>query len=151
VEVFSAEDSNAASPVLTLLPEITAESFFNFLPLTRNFRYIPGSSHHSFSVEFVDTGEFITLTTPALRKAISIVVCDQDAYETQKLELLKTWITRSGSCPLSLSIIGPPTSPIFPQFIETAMAHCKRWEQLDMLIPFDDLHLLQDEMPCCAT
>ncbi|KAJ7901041.1 hypothetical protein B0H14DRAFT_2670504 [Mycena olivaceomarginata] len=149
MEVFSAEDVNAASPVLTLPPEIVAEIFVDFLPAYPEFPPYSGSRSPLLLCRICRHWRAVALTTPALWKAISIVVCERDAYETQKLELLKTWIARSGSCPLSLSIIGPTyrtTAPIFAQLIETAVAHCNRWEHLDMLIPFDHLHLVRGEM-----
>ncbi|KAJ7901022.1 hypothetical protein B0H14DRAFT_2670472 [Mycena olivaceomarginata] len=149
MEVPSAEDSNAASLVLTLPPEIVTESFFNFLPAYPEFPLYSGFLSPLLLCQICRHWRAVALTIPALWKAISIVVCECDAYETQKLELLKTWIARSGSCPLSLSITGltyTTTAPIFAQLIETAIAHCNRWEHLDMLIPFDHLHLLRGEM-----
>jgi hypothetical protein len=89
MEVPSAEDSNAASPVLALLPEIVTESFFNFLPAHPEFPLYSRFLSPLLLCRIRRHWRGIALTTPALWKAISIVVCDRDTYQTQRVELLK--------------------------------------------------------------
>ncbi|KAJ7364569.1 hypothetical protein DFH08DRAFT_1073229 [Mycena albidolilacea] len=84
LEVPSAEDSNAASPVLTLPPETVAESFFNFLPAYPEVPLYSRFRSPLFFCRIRRHWRVIALTTPALWKAISIVVCDRDTYQTQK-------------------------------------------------------------------
>ncbi|KAJ7209346.1 hypothetical protein B0H12DRAFT_1158026 [Mycena haematopus] len=135
------------SPFLSLPPEIVAEIFVNFLPTYPEFPPYIGPLSPLLLCRVCRHWRAISLSTPALWKDISITVRDPDGFQTEKLELLKTWIGRSGNCPLSLHLTGPATSQDLTQFIETIVAHCDRWEHLDVLVPFDYLHLLQGEMP----
>ncbi|KAF8175460.1 hypothetical protein K438DRAFT_2022889 [Mycena galopus ATCC 62051] len=135
------------SPISTLPPEILAEIFLNFLPIYPDFPPYTGTLSPLVLCRVCRHWRAIALSTPALWKAISVALRDPDDFQIEKIELLKTWIGRSGNCPLSLSLTGPTSSPVVEQLIEAAIAHCNRWERLDVLIPFDHLHLLKGEMP----
>ncbi|KAJ6462483.1 hypothetical protein C8R45DRAFT_526709 [Mycena sanguinolenta] len=67
---------------------------------------------------------------------------------TAQFELLQTWLSLSGSCPLSLSI--PCLSRDFvveAQLLQMAVLHRERWEHLDLGLAFGNLHFLQCPMP----
>ncbi|KAJ6511164.1 hypothetical protein C8R45DRAFT_966256 [Mycena sanguinolenta] len=132
---------------LSLPPEIVAEIFVGFLPIYPEFPPYFGTLSPLLLCQVCRHWRDIALSTPALWKNISIAVQDPDDCQSQKLELLKTWIARSGNCPLSLNLTGPSTSPVLTQFIETIVTHCNRWENLEVLIPFDSLNLLKGDMP----
>ncbi|KAK7018400.1 hypothetical protein R3P38DRAFT_2634106 [Favolaschia claudopus] len=92
----------------------------------------------------------IALSTPTLWRAISLVVDDFDGpdnHNAEKLELLGYWMQRSRTQPLSLKLASSTSSQVVVPFIEAIVAHCHRWEYLDLLVPFDCLLLLQGEMP----
>ncbi|KAJ7659314.1 hypothetical protein DFH06DRAFT_1044524 [Mycena polygramma] len=132
--------------VETLPPEIIAEIFVNFLPKFPEFAPCSGILSPLILCRICRYWREVALSTPALWKSISIAIDESDPHEAEKLELFKTWIARSGNCPLSINLVGSE-SPVLPQFIETAVVHCPRWEQLEVLLPFDYLHLVQGEMP----
>ncbi|KAF7334556.1 hypothetical protein MVEN_02285500 [Mycena venus] len=132
------------APIYSLPPEIIAEIFINFVPTYPEFPPYSGVLSPLVLGRVCRHWRAIALSTPALWSSLSLAVSDPDAVQTEKLDLLRTWLARSGNCPLSLSLTGPTTSDFFTQFIETAVAHCTRWAHLDLLIPFDSLHLLQD-------
>ncbi|KAJ6589143.1 hypothetical protein B0H19DRAFT_1103045, partial [Mycena capillaripes] len=73
---------------------------------------------------------------------------DSEEMLTEKLELVKTWLSRSRDCPLSLSLTKfSPNSLFLPRFLETAVLHCQRWEYVVLYTPIQHLHLLRGEMP----
>ncbi|KAJ6511183.1 hypothetical protein C8R45DRAFT_1207875 [Mycena sanguinolenta] len=135
------------SPIEFLPPEILAEVFVNFLPTYPGFLLCSGTLSPLLLCQVCRHWRDIALSTPPLWRNLSIVVQDPDDRQTEKLQLLQTLIERSANCPLSLKLTVPITSPVNEQFIETIVMHCGRWEHLDVLVPFDCLHLLQGEMP----
>ncbi|KAJ7898642.1 hypothetical protein B0H14DRAFT_3853060 [Mycena olivaceomarginata] len=40
---------------------------------------------------------------------------------------------------------------LVPQFLRAVMAHCQRWEDFDVLMPFEHMHLLHGDMPLLRT
>ncbi|KAJ6589113.1 hypothetical protein B0H19DRAFT_1102958, partial [Mycena capillaripes] len=73
---------------------------------------------------------------------------DSEEMITAQLELVKIWFSRSGDCPLSLSLTNFfPYSLFLPRFLETAVLHCRRWEYVVLYTPIKHLHLLRGEMP----
>ncbi|KAF7374054.1 F-box domain-containing protein [Mycena sanguinolenta] len=134
-------------PFLSLPPEIVAEIFVNFFPIYPTFPSHSGKLSPLLLCQVCRHWRDIALSTPALWKNISIDVQDPDDHQDEKLERFKTRTARSGNCPLSLKLTGPTTSSVLTQFIETIVAHCSRWEHLEVLVPFDSLHLLKGDMP----
>ncbi|KAJ6589114.1 hypothetical protein B0H19DRAFT_1102961 [Mycena capillaripes] len=73
---------------------------------------------------------------------------DSEEMITAQLELVKIWFSRSGDCPLSLSLTNFSQNCLFlPRFLETVVFHCQRWEYFVLYTPIKHLHLIQDEMP----
>jgi hypothetical protein len=141
------------SPIDALPPEIVAEIFLDFLPSYPEFPPHSGILSPLVLCRVCRRWRDIALSTPSLWRAISIAIDEPEPHRTEKLELLKTWIERSGNYPLALSFTGPPTSisTVLPRFLQTAVAQCERWEHLNVLIPFEHLHLLQGDMPLLRT
>jgi hypothetical protein len=75
---------------------------------------------------------------------------DTDEKLFAVLELLHAWLARSGGFPLSLSLIGTEISfqhSLRQQFFQTAVLYCKRWEHVEIRMPFTSLPLICPEMP----
>ncbi|KAJ7028557.1 hypothetical protein C8F04DRAFT_62795 [Mycena alexandri] len=86
----------------------------------------------------------IALSTPKLWRANRIEVAGDYEEQDMRLELLGTWLSRSGHCPLSLSLTGYVGSNL----LRSTLLYCRRWEQVEICIPFEHLHLIQHfEMP----
>ncbi|KAJ7847088.1 hypothetical protein B0H14DRAFT_2770440 [Mycena olivaceomarginata] len=97
-------------PVLTLPNEIIAEAFVHFLPV---YPLCPPLTE-------------IALATPKLWRAISLEAGDIPL--AQQLNICRTWMTRSCSCPLSIR--GLEAS----QFLDTVTPHRARWEYFGLTI-----------------
>jgi len=65
----------------------------------------------------------------------------------KQLDLLQTWVARSGDLPLSLCLRFFTDSSHLPQLLQTAMAHCQRWEYVELNVPFEHLDLIHGAMP----
>ncbi|KAF8175459.1 hypothetical protein K438DRAFT_1847756 [Mycena galopus ATCC 62051] len=74
---------------------------------------------------------------------------DSEKKLAAELELLKTWLKRSRDCPLSLSLthVRNVTHRLVPQFLRAIVTHRQRWEHVDILMPFEHMHLIQGDMP----
>ncbi|KAF8208294.1 hypothetical protein K438DRAFT_1813765 [Mycena galopus ATCC 62051] len=98
----------------------------------------------------------ISLSTPRLWSRLHIVepTCPYSAnpalYETkvaQRLEVANTWLRRSGTCPLSISLEGnldhgitPPLTPRPPHpspdlFLNVLVPFASRWQNIRLMIP----------------
>ncbi|KAJ7479700.1 hypothetical protein FB451DRAFT_164037 [Mycena latifolia] len=153
---FQEQSAACAYPVLTLSPEIVAEIFVHFLP---NYpERPPPSGIYSPILLCLVCRQWrdIAFSTPTLWRAIRIELNEPGSYQIidWKLHILETWLSRSGGCPLSVCIqyhlnFSPLSSPYphLSQFLRTLVSHCTRWEHIELIMPFEDLHLIQGEMP----
>ncbi|KAJ7478823.1 hypothetical protein B0H11DRAFT_1916510 [Mycena galericulata] len=69
-----------------------------------------------------------------------------------QLSLLRNWLKRSGVLSLSIEITfdaeGQETAPpSIANIIEGLVVHCRRWEYMEILLPFEYLHLIRGDMP----
>ncbi|KAJ6589390.1 hypothetical protein B0H19DRAFT_1103750 [Mycena capillaripes] len=147
-------------PVLTLPPEIVGEIFENFLP---NYPEQPphvGIFSPLMLCRICTTWRQIALSTPALWRAIRIELREHESHEAMawKLNLLNTWLSRSGDCSLSICLryhlqksFGSPTGfstyPSLSQFVHAIVRHCRRWEYLNLVMPFEDISIIQGDTP----
>ncbi|KAJ7042908.1 hypothetical protein C8F04DRAFT_1075208 [Mycena alexandri] len=136
-------------PLPTLPPELLAEIFINFLPAYPNFPPYFGFLSPLMLCRICRQWRAIALSTPALWTAMRFAITSFDSRQSQKLELLKTWLGRSGDCPLRLSFKfwGGGNPGYLPQFLQTIVAHCARWEDITLLVPLHYMHHIQGEMP----
>ncbi|KAJ7042877.1 hypothetical protein C8F04DRAFT_1075092 [Mycena alexandri] len=141
----------AAHPIHTLPSEILVEIFVHFLPAYPEFPPLSGLLSPLLLCRICQEWRAIALSTPSLWSAIRITSPrDGDAlesHEVSKLEILKTWLTRSRNCPLSLSLSGASHSLLLSDFLDAIASHCRRWEHLDALVHMEDINLMQSEMP----
>ncbi|KAJ7042932.1 hypothetical protein C8F04DRAFT_1075311 [Mycena alexandri] len=143
--------ASLALHITTLPPEILAEIFLDFLPRYPGFPPCTGRLSPLLLCRICREWRMVALSTPTLWRAISVdfFVNDTDGLVIQKLELLENWVSRSGNCPLSVSIrISCPMDPLLlDRLLHAVMSHCERWQHVTLHIPSSCMHLLQGEMP----
>ncbi|KAJ7811683.1 hypothetical protein B0H14DRAFT_2859397 [Mycena olivaceomarginata] len=123
--------------------EMTAEIFGHFQPI------YPAASL-TLLAQVCRQWRDIAMSSPRLWSSLQL---DLDPkILPQQLILLRSWLTRSGACPLSIGItykaaepgvIAPPINDIVHELI----SHCQRWQYVELELPFDVLHLIKGEMP----
>ncbi|KAK7018403.1 F-box domain-containing protein [Favolaschia claudopus] len=152
----SLSDPISAPPCTTsvhsLPTEIIAEIFEKFVPDYPECRPHTATSSPNSLTQICGRWRQIALSMPYLWRAIGIEIEDDDSdcSMAQKLEVLETWLLRSGVCPLSIRLHYTSTRLIhdlFPPFMHAIVRHCHRWEYLDLIMPHGSLHLIEGKMP----
>ncbi|KAJ7833210.1 hypothetical protein B0H14DRAFT_2514899 [Mycena olivaceomarginata] len=130
-------------PVLTLPIEITSKIFRQFLPLYPQCTPSTGLRSPTLLTHICSEWRGIALATPALWRAIYLHLTkssfwdyadnrdsesDKSYRDEQKNNLLRLWMTISGSYPLSIRINSDIAD--IPQCLETLTLHRARWEHL---------------------
>ncbi|KAJ6456266.1 hypothetical protein C8R47DRAFT_189001 [Mycena vitilis] len=150
-------------PVLTLPPEIVAEIFKNFLPIYPKRPPPTGIFSPLMLCRICGMWRQIALSTPALWQAIGIELREQEDRQAWgcRLDILETWLARSGDCPLSVTLhyhlqssygsrsdseLTRDTHLLWP-FIRSLVRHCRRWEYLDLIMPLENLSIIRGDMP----
>ncbi|KAJ7720012.1 hypothetical protein B0H16DRAFT_391972 [Mycena metata] len=136
-------------PVLTLPPEIVSEIFLRFLPIYPGIPPLSGLLSPLLLCRICRQWREIALSTPTLWNTIRMDITkpwDDDKAAVQ-LELINAWLSRSGDCPLSITLTDSSDSPLAAQFLQAAILRCARWEHVDLLIPFEHLHFIEGNMP----
>ncbi|KAJ7126193.1 hypothetical protein C8R44DRAFT_781308 [Mycena epipterygia] len=153
VQLQTQQHETCANPFLTLPPEIVAEIFVKFIPSYPDRPPLFGVLSPLLLCEISRQWRQIALSTPTLWRSIRIDINEpggQGKVE-RKLDVLATWLSRSGRCPLSICLRYYPehecAPPSLSKLVEAIMIHCERWEHIELDIPFRDLHLLQGNMP----
>ncbi|KAJ7186380.1 hypothetical protein C8R46DRAFT_274613 [Mycena filopes] len=138
-----------AYPVLTLPPEIVSEIFLNFLPAYPGIPPLSGLLSPLLLCRICHRWREIAISTPTLWNAIRLDITRpwDDEKAAAQLELVHAWLSRSRDCPLSITLTDSPRSPRAAQFLEAATLHCARWEHVNLVVPLEDLHLIQGDMP----
>ncbi|KAJ7780017.1 hypothetical protein B0H16DRAFT_1500394 [Mycena metata] len=146
-------ESCLASPLLNVPPEIIAEIFLHFLP---SYPEPPPVVAPLLLSRICRHWRQIALSTPLLWRAIHMPLREHELPEARarKLNLLDTWLSRSGDCSLSISLhyilhpaFNSESSPTVSQFFDAIVRHASRWEYLDLHMPFEDLSSIQGDMP----
>ncbi|KAJ7263144.1 hypothetical protein B0H12DRAFT_1103550 [Mycena haematopus] len=133
--------------IQTLPPEILSEIFLNVLPA---YPKCPGPSSLLLLCAICRKWRAVAISTPELWRAIQIIGSNKLRKLTAQSELLQIWLSRSGSCPLSLNLsIHPLTEnpSIDSQLFQLAVLCSERWEHVDLFLTFEDLRILQGNMP----
>ncbi|KAJ7938005.1 hypothetical protein B0H13DRAFT_38504 [Mycena leptocephala] len=96
----------------------------------------------------------IVLFTPRLWRALQL---DIDAgLLTKQLDLLRNWLRRSGTLPLSIRMAYRATGELdasiesLKEFVQEIMLYSRRWHHMELELPFDVLPLIQGEMSCLS-
>ncbi|KAJ7042925.1 hypothetical protein C8F04DRAFT_1075282 [Mycena alexandri] len=140
--------ANPAPHITTLPPELLAEIFLNFLPRYPESPPCAGRLSPLLLCRICRQWRMVALSTPTLWRAISLDFLETDDLRIQKIELLENWVSRSGNCPLSVSIrIANPFHRLLDRLLHAVMTHCERWQHVTLYIPSSRMHLIQGEMP----
>ncbi|KAJ6546190.1 hypothetical protein DFH09DRAFT_1171434 [Mycena vulgaris] len=136
-------------PVLTLPNEITSEIFFQSIG---SLGVAPGApTSPLFLGHICQSWREIALTTPSLWTEMTLIVGAVAARENQ-LRLLKTWLTRSRDCPLTIALqYRPPILPVpaghdsVHEFIDAISPHRRRCHTLSLILPLRDIFRFDGE------
>ncbi|KAJ6463608.1 hypothetical protein C8R47DRAFT_1026603, partial [Mycena vitilis] len=138
-------------PAHTLPPELVSEIFLDLLPTYPECP--PNFGVHSPLVLCQVSSQWraIAISTPTLWRAILVNVTSKDSDEklTARLELMQSWLSRSGDLPVSLSLDNtfPKKSPFAGRFLKAALQHSRRWEYVKLSVRREHMHLIQVETP----
>jgi hypothetical protein len=136
-----------AYPVLTVPLETISEIFEKSLPIYPEFPSMDELSSPLLLCQICRQWRRVALSTPTLWRAIELDITSTG----NRLELLDSWLSRSGDCPLSLSLAGSDSNSIADVtsagFLQAAVLHCRRWEYITILMPLKHMHLIHGDMP----
>ncbi|KAJ7113100.1 hypothetical protein C8R44DRAFT_984913 [Mycena epipterygia] len=142
-------------PGLALPPEIVSEIFVQFLPRYPEHPPLLGIFSPLLLCRICRQWRQIALSTPNLWRAIDMDLKERhkDSELSWKHDLMDSWLSRSGDCPLSITLVYhagtslPPPPPSLSEFLRTIVRHCKCWEYIRLQMPFEYSHLIQGDMP----
>jgi hypothetical protein len=138
-------------PILTVPPEIISEIFLNFLPIYPECPPNFGIYSPLLLCRICRQWREIAVSTPTLWRAIRMDVLriTSDENLRAQLQLLETWLSRSGECPISLRLSGTKfwASPFLPRILHAVLRHCRQWEHVELCVPFDHLYRIRGDMP----
>ncbi|KAJ7510890.1 hypothetical protein B0H11DRAFT_1789944 [Mycena galericulata] len=137
-------------PVLTLPAEITSEIFIHFLPAYPERSQLVGPLSPSFLCRICRQWREVALSTPTLWKAPQLKLNAPRLFENQ-LRLLELWLQRSGACPLSIDLVVRETGNSTASFVEAILRHAHRWEEVQLILPYEELHRITGPMPLLRT
>ncbi|KAJ7134026.1 hypothetical protein C8R43DRAFT_1133041 [Mycena crocata] len=74
---------------------------------------------------------------------------DREGLYQQQLSILETWLKRSGSCPLSISLYREDDDPEISTsaFVDAVVCHAARWAEMELILPYQELQLIKGDMP----
>ncbi|KAJ7262469.1 hypothetical protein C8J57DRAFT_453929 [Mycena rebaudengoi] len=133
-------------PILTLPTEITSEIFGHFLPPYPERPPTTGLSSPELLGQICQVWREIALSTPRLWQAIELNLPTKSP--TMALNLLRTWVSRSKNCPLSISL--QSSTGLFEDdspFVEAVIPHSERWEHINFHLPIEVLQLIGADFP----
>ncbi|KAJ7155669.1 hypothetical protein C8R46DRAFT_1116182 [Mycena filopes] len=149
-------DPGTTHPILSLPPEIIAEIFLRFLPSYPEPPPLVGIFSPVMPSRICRVWRQIALSTPLLWRAIRVTIRQHEAHEriAWKLKLFRMWLSRSGTCALSLGLhyvlhraysspTDTPSSMSMAELVDTIMQQGNRLDYLDLDIPFEHLPLIQ--------
>ncbi|KAJ7430431.1 hypothetical protein B0H11DRAFT_1627498, partial [Mycena galericulata] len=131
-------------PVLALPNEIVSEIFIHFLPVYPLCPPQTGLLSPTILTQICRKWREIALTTPALWRAI--MLCDENIDYEQQVHTLEIWLSRSGSCPLSIQMEDFDSMPI-NMCIEAIAPHRARLEHAKLQMTPHGVHRIQGPMP----
>ncbi|KAJ7741192.1 hypothetical protein DFH07DRAFT_891597 [Mycena maculata] len=136
-------------PILTLPLEITSEIFTHFVPPYPERSALVGRDSPAHLACICRAWRTVALSTPTLWSAIELRLDDADWFE-HGLQLLKKWLTRSGGCHLSIALMHYGERSV-AAFVEAIACHASRWQDIELLLPYEDLRHITGNMPLLRT
>ncbi|KAJ7780202.1 hypothetical protein DFH07DRAFT_765491 [Mycena maculata] len=141
-------------PFRTLPTEIVVEIFTHFPPAYPFRPPATGILSPAVLSQICHEWREIALSIPTLWRAISLSLnsdSSSDKKRKTQLLLLETWLDRSRSCSLSIALIDKSfwnvQESLVEPFLQAIVAHCNRWEYLDLQVPLELSSLLKGDMP----
>ncbi|KAK7025073.1 hypothetical protein R3P38DRAFT_3396062 [Favolaschia claudopus] len=137
---YVAQHSALISPIRRIPEDILSEIFFASLPTHRNC-VMNASEAPVLLGRICSSWRAVSLTTPRLWAKLHIVEPRHDAVNAkviQRLNTMKTWLGRSGQCPLSISLHSENfnEAPSFPHAEQAGMSAPPPKSLLNELISF---------------
>ncbi|KAJ7936347.1 hypothetical protein B0H13DRAFT_1589596, partial [Mycena leptocephala] len=128
--------------------EMTAKIFSHFLP--------PYPARVTPSASVILLGKVcrqwrhISISSPQLWRALQLNLIQERI--PQQLSLLRNWLKRSGVLSLSIGVTfdareQETVPPAVADIIQGLVIHCRRWEYMEIRLPFQYLQLIQGDMP----
>ncbi|KAJ7633178.1 hypothetical protein FB45DRAFT_1058143 [Roridomyces roridus] len=137
-------------PVLTLPAEITSEIFLHFLPSYPRRPTIIGPQSPSLLLQICRQWRDVALATPSLWSTVELYL-DYAGYHAHKRDLFKKWLQRSGNCVLSIRLEydmdDEERVAISGECVEALLCHASRWQDLEIIWPFEGLRNIAGSMP----
>ncbi|KAJ7134030.1 hypothetical protein C8R43DRAFT_1239338 [Mycena crocata] len=133
---------------LEALPnEIISEIFINFLPPYPACTPLVGPLSPSFLCRICRRWRDVALSTPWLWCSMQLELEEQSL--PQQLHILKTWLKRSGSCPISISLYRENDDPKISTsaFVKAMVRNSSRWADMHLILPYRELRLIKGDMP----
>ncbi|KAJ7107703.1 hypothetical protein C8R44DRAFT_857828 [Mycena epipterygia] len=137
-------------PILTLPNEITSEIFVNFLPVPPERPPAMGIFSPLLLCQICSQWRDVALSTPSIWSAIHLNL-DDPLLHQQQLCLLEAWLERSKQCSLSIGLENLSSMGETTAFVEAIIRHCSRWADMMLVLPFEELDLIQGDMPRLRT
>ncbi|KAJ6526945.1 hypothetical protein DFH09DRAFT_1328277 [Mycena vulgaris] len=148
------------SPVRRLPPDILTEIFLACIPTHRNC-VMSAREAPVILGRICSSWRATSLSAPRLWARLHVVEPTRPHYLTsilfeeklaQRLETTKTWLSRSGQCPLSLSFesgleygfssADSTTRPHAASFLQALIKFAPRWQHIQFTIPLSALEIL---------
>ncbi|KAJ7073857.1 hypothetical protein C8F01DRAFT_3860 [Mycena amicta] len=143
-EDISARLANYKYPVLTLPNEITGEIFLHYLPPYPSIPLLVGPQSPTKLLGICRLWREIALHCPLLWRAIML-------DRAQDLDLVQTWLQRSGSSSLVLHLNFRKYGPEIPQageMLKAVLLHRSRWEHVTFMGHPSQISLISGPAPC---
>ncbi|KAF7373733.1 hypothetical protein MSAN_00584400 [Mycena sanguinolenta] len=145
------------SPVRRLPLDVIENIFVACLPTRRNC-VMSATEAPILLGRICSAWRTISLTTPRLWASLHIVEPPSAGSTvhthkmTQRLNNAKTWLGRSGQCPLSISLQCAREDRATTQFIQAVIPFAARWQHIQFTIPpaliFEIMSNIDIDMPC---
>ncbi|KAJ7073803.1 hypothetical protein C8F01DRAFT_1009987 [Mycena amicta] len=128
-----------AYPVLTLPTELVVEIFMQYLPVYPACPPLFGRDSPTHLTHICHLWRSIALSTPMLWRAIEFDGTSSEGGrpEEDALRVVRTWLLRSDSCRLSLSILGIPqrrSNFSMRRLMWVLLPHQQRWEYINFAV-----------------
>ncbi|KAJ7073951.1 hypothetical protein C8F01DRAFT_5166 [Mycena amicta] len=134
-------------PILTLPNEIITEIFVHYLPPYPDHPPLVGLGSPTYLLGICRLWRSIALHSPTLWRAIGLSGDDSEISDPQ-VEMVQTWLLRSGSSPLSLRLeVSYSWVSKTDALLQTVVAHRSRWEYLHLLAPPAQVSLISGPCP----